>query len=329
MQHLVLLSYGRESEYRRAIFAVLSFWAYYPAAHETINTVVFTDCPAFFQPYLAGLPVEYVPLDADRRRAMHGPHDYVHRVKIGILDEVTHRYPGQDVLYVDTDTFFGADPAPLLARLAAGTAFMHQPEYSLTEAVGVFAAYEPAVAAGPPRLLALLARRTFRVLGRERRFSGAQLGWNSGVLGLPAVAAGLLPDVFRLTDDFFAGSGWFTSEQLAFSLVLPLALPLRRSDEYVYHYWQPGQKKAMDTLLNRQLTPVFSRRPLAARLAAVRARLARCRRQCELATLHEGALYALGKRRWLPATKLVVKALLCKPFQVRFARQLVRALLTA
>lgn len=52
-----------------------------------MGTLLFTDCPAFFQPYLAGLPVEYVLLEPARRLAMHGPHDYVHRVKIGILDE--------------------------------------------------------------------------------------------------------------------------------------------------------------------------------------------------------------------------------------------------
>jgi hypothetical protein len=316
MQHLVLLSYGRESEYRRAIFAALSFWANYQGPRQAVSTVIFTDDAAFFRPYLAALPVEYVQLDADRRRAMHGPHDYVHRVKIGILDEVMHRYPRHDVLYIDTDTFFEADPAPLLGQLAAGTAFMHKPEYQLAEAVGVYAGFEPAVAACPPRFLALLGSRTFRVLGRERRFTGAQLGWNSGVLGLPADAAGLLPDVFRLTDEFFAGSGWFTSEQLAFSLALPLVLPLRRCDESVFHYWQPGQKQRMDALLARLLTLAFSRQPLPMRLGAVRAQLGRFRGACELATLREGARYAFGKRRWLSAARLGLKAMLHAPFQM-------------
>lgn len=316
MQHLVLLSYGRESEYRRAIFAALSFWAHYQGPHEAVSTVIFTDHAPYFRPYLAGLPVEYVQLDADRRRAMHGPHDYVHRVKIGILDEVMHRYPGHDVLYIDTDTFFEADPTPLLQQLAAGTAFMHKPEYQLAEAVEVCAGFEPAVAACPPRFLALLASRTFQVLGRERQFTGTQLGWNSGVLGLPAEAARLLPDVFRLTDEFFAGSSWFTSEQLAFSLALPIILPLRRCDGSVFHYWEPGQKKSMDALLARLLTPMFGRHPLTMRLAAVRTRLSRFRSECELATLHEGARYAFGKRRWLPAAKLGLKALLHAPFRL-------------
>lgn len=327
MQYLVLLSYGRESEYRRAIFAVLSFWVHYRGPREAVSTVVFTDYPPFFRPYLAGLPVEYVQLDDDRRRAMHGPHNYVPRVKIGVLNELMQRYPGHDALYVDTDTFFVANPAPLLASLAAGTAFMHLPEYQLADASGGYTTVGPAVAACPPRFRALLASRTFRVLGRERQFTGAQLGWSSGVLGLPATAARLLPDVFRLTDEFFAGSKWLSSQQLAFSLVLPIVLPLQRSDAYVYHYQPVGQKQRMDVLLARRLTAAFSRHPLPMRLAAPRAWLPRFRRECEVATLHEGMRHALGKGRWLPAAKYAVKALLRAPFDLPFVRQLIRAVL--
>ena len=327
MQHLVLLSYGREAEYRRAIFAALSFWAHYRGAPTAVNAIIFTDNPAFFQPFLQGLPVEYVQLDADQRRAMHGPHDYVHRVKIGILHEVMQRHPGHDVLYVDTDTFFVADPAPLLRQLAAGTAFMHQPEFTLAEAVDRYAAFEPALAACPPRLLQLLASRTFGVLGRERQFSGAQAGWNSGVLGLPAAAARLLPDVFALTDAFFAGSGWFTSEQLAFSLALPIAFPLQRSDQYVFHYWGGGQKKLLDTRLAGVLTTAFGRQPVAARLAAVRPRTRRWRRHAELDQLREGALYALGRGRLLPGAKYAAKALWRAPFNLAFPWRVVQTLL--
>ena len=178
-----------------------------------------------------------------------------------------------------------------------------------------------------PRFLALLARRTFRALGRERQFTGAQLGWNSGVLGLPAAAAGLLPDVFALTDAFFAGSGWFTSEQLAFSLALPLVFTLQRSDQYVYHYWGGGQKKLLDAKLARVLTPAFSRQPLAVRLAPVRSLTRRWQRYAEVDKLREGALYALGKGRLLPGAKYTVKALWRAPFGLTFPWRVVRALL--
>jgi hypothetical protein len=112
----VLLSYGRESEYRRAIFTVLSFWARYSGPAEAVSTLLFTDNPAFFQPYLAGLPVHYVLLEEPRRLAMYGPHNYSFQVKVGILDEAMQAYPGSSLLYCDSDTFFATDPTPYCGR---------------------------------------------------------------------------------------------------------------------------------------------------------------------------------------------------------------------
>ncbi|WBA43083.1 hypothetical protein [Hymenobacter canadensis] len=323
MTYLTLLSYGCAAEYRRAIGTILSFYAHY---HEParVATVLFTDNPEFFRPYLAGLPVDYVLLTDERRRAMYGPHNYAFRVKIGILAELMQRQPGADVLYLDSDTFFLDNPASLLRELAAGVAFMHQPEYTFAEAVIQYAARPDAAA--PRRLVELLERQIFLVNGQLRHFTATQKGWNSGVLGLPAAAAALLPDVFALTDAFYAGSGWFTSEQLAFSLALPVRFPLRRADAYVCHYWSPGQKTHMDACLTPLITPALASQPLAIRLAAVAARTSGWHRQLALEKLHEGALYAASRGRLVPALKYALKALARAPFDLAFMRRLTQVL---
>ncbi|OON67584.1 hypothetical protein [Hymenobacter sp. CRA2] len=324
MQYLVLLSYGREAEYRRALFAALSFWARYRGPQQAVRTLVFTDCPAFFEPYLAGLPVDYVPLEVEQRRAMQGPHHYVHRVKVAVLDEVQQVYPGRSLLYCDSDTFFQSDPGPLLRWLAAGTAFMHQPEYTFEEAPGIYASFDQAEY--PRRFLELIAGCTFRVAGRARQLLRTQQAWNSGVLGLPATAAPLLPDVYALTDAFYAATGWFTAEQLAFSVALPLQFPLLRSDQYVFHYWGPRQKELMDARLAHLLTATFAHLPLPARLAAVRPLTARWRRQLELDRMREGALYAFGKGQLLTGARYAAKALLQAPLDLSFPRQVLHTL---
>lgn len=324
MQYLVLLSYGRESEYRRAIFTVLSFWARYHGPREAVGTILFTDNPGFFQPYLADLPVDYVPLAAEQRRAMQGPHDYAFRVKIGILDEVQQVHPGSSLLYCDSDTFFTADPTLLLRCLAAGTAFMHQPEYTFEEAVGIYSSFDQAEY--PRRFLELIASRTFSVGGSQRQFFRSQQAWNSGVLGLPPAAAQLMPDVYALTDAFYEGTGWFVAEQLAFSLALPARLPLLRSDQYVFHYWGPRQKQLMDSRLAHLLTPAFGQRPLPERLAAVRPLTGRWRRQVELDKVREGSLYAFGKGQLLAGAKYAAKALLHAPLDLSFPKQVIQTL---
>ena len=322
MPYLVLLSYGRESEYRRAIGTVLSAQAHHGG--PPLPVLLFTDDAAYFQPYFAGLPVEYVLLPEARRRALHGPHDYAFRVKIGILDEARHRHPGRALLYCDSDTFFRRSPAPLLRGLAAGTAYMHQPEYSFEQAVGLYADYPQREC--PRRFIELIESHWFEVGGQPRQFTRRQLGWNSGVLGLPAAATALLPDVFTLTDEFYGATGWFTSEQLAFSLALPTRFPLHRADDYVSHYWGTGQKRLMDGLLAKLLTPTFAAHPLPARLAAVRQLTARWRRLLELDQLREGALYAFGRGRLLPGAKYALRAWARQPLNLGFPRQVLQVL---
>ncbi|RZK98461.1 MAG: hypothetical protein EOO62_26490, partial [Hymenobacter sp.] len=111
MTQLVLLAHSREAEYQRAIFAVLSFWAWHKGrATGAVQAVVFTDQPAYFEPYLAGLPVRYELLTTARLAAMQQPHGYVHRVKAAILAQVAQACPQDELLFIDSDTFFVALP---------------------------------------------------------------------------------------------------------------------------------------------------------------------------------------------------------------------------
>jgi hypothetical protein len=201
---------------------------------------------------------------------------------------------------------------------------MHQPEYTFEQAVGLYANFPEAPC--PGRFLELIESQSFAVGGAARQFTRTQVGWNSGVLGLPAAAAALLPDLYTLTDTFYAGSGWFTAEQLAFSLALPCQFPLQRSDQYVVHYWGAGQKKLMDARLGELLTPAFGQQALPRRLAAVRPLTTACHRHLELDKLREGALYALSRGRWVPGAKYTLKALTRAPLDLRFPQQVMLAL---
>jgi len=324
MTHLVLLAYGRETEYHRAIFAALSFWAWQQrrAAGTPVQAVVFTDQPAFFGPYLAGLPVRYEHLTPASLAAMQQPHGYVHRVKAAILAQLAASHPHDALLFVDSDTFFTAAPDALLQRLAGGATFLHQREYTLAEAVGVYAAFGQAHF--PERLLALLAQRTFRVGGAEVQFHPTHYAWNSGVLGLPPAATPLLPDVLHLLDDLYAGTEWFTCEQLAFSLALQTQTVLHPCTEYVFHYWGQRQKALMDGRLPSLLTEAFGHLPLPERLRQVRQLIPLWRRAIELDRLHEGTLYALDQGQMLAGLKYAAKAWLTAPLSLALPRNLWR-----
>ena len=320
MINLVLLSYGRETEYLRATCAALSFWARYAGARADVRTVIFTDNPTALQPYLAGLPIAYKCLSDSELVGMKGPQQFVHRVKVAIIDRTFREYPSDTVLYLDSDTFFTAGPRPLLAALLAGRIFMHQYEYTIAEAVGIYAGFKQEDY--PRKAIARLESHPYHLGMTAVQFHQGYHNWNSGVLGLPPAVAAVMPDVYTLTDDLYANSGWIISEQLAFSLVLQAHTKLQPCSRYVYHYWGSGQKTLMDTLLRRVLNEHFSCLPLAARLARVRQLVPQWQRQLALHKIQEGALYAFAQGQLHAGLKYAAKALLADPLDVKFAKQL-------
>lgn len=321
MTRHVILAYGRETEHRRAAFAILSFWAWYGGPRHDVRTVIFTDNPALFEAPLAGLPVDYVVLDAGRLEALRGPQQYVHRVKAAIIDQVFRAHPGSNVLFCDSDTFFVAEADQLLQSLRPGVSLMHQREYRLSEAVGVYAAFNQAKF--PRRMLELLDKQIFEVGGTKLRFHPSQYVWNSGVLGLAPDIAALMPDVLALNDAFYAGSGWITSEQNAFSLALQVKTRLETSGEYVLHYWGQRQKQLMDSQLAALLTTAFSEQTLYNRLSQVHALTRKWQRTVELDKDREGALYAFAQGEMVAGMKCALKAIFAAPLNGAFARDLV------
>ncbi|WP_139923576.1 hypothetical protein [Hymenobacter sp. DG01] len=320
MKNFVVLSYGHRAEHHRAVFAVLSFWAWYRGDRAEVQTMLYTDNPDYFRPYLAGLPVQYELLTPARLSQMKGAAQYLHRVKAIILEHVFAVFPTHDALYTDTDTFFTADPAGLLARLTSGTSLMHQPEYRLQDAVPVFAAFGQQQY--PERLLKLLESAVFQVAGQPTRFYSRQVAWNSGVLGISHQQAPLLSDIRQVMDTFFERTAWFVSEQLAFSLVLQNQTRLVGAQPFVCHYWGRRQKRLMDERLSGLLHERFTRLSLTERLQCVQQLTLQWQRQVEADRLQEGSLYAFANRQPRAGIKYALKSLFKAPFSPYFVRRL-------
>jgi hypothetical protein len=326
MPRLLLLAYGKETEYRRALLAALSCWAWGP--QSALSATICTDRPEYFQPYLAGLAVAYKLATPEYLAEARGPLNFVHRVKARFIAEAFAEHPAEELLFIDSDTFFIASPDRLLRDLAAGQCFMHVREYTLAEAVAIYSSFNQAKY--PQKLLELLASRTFKLGTEQVRFHTEQSSWNSGVLGLPQALAPLLPDILTLNDELYAGTGWFTSEQLAFSLALQAtehaSAPLQACDRYIHHYWGKPQKQLMDKLLADFFTSELAALPLAERLRAVRQQLPHYQQQLKLNQAQEDALYALRRGNFKAGLKCAAKALLVQPLHASFAREVLQVL---
>jgi len=253
-KNLVMLSYGRESEYYRAIFCILSYFAWTEETNRNeIRILIYTDNPIFFQSYLKDMDIEYIHLTSVMLEEMLEETNYIHRRKVGVINLTFQRFPNTDLLFIDSDTFFVHKIDDMLGGFDVGKSYMHKREYSFEEGLNLFNSFNQGHY--PSAFINYISDRNFMLGGVPEKFSKHDYSWNSGVLGLDKGFMHYMPDVYNLTDAFYASSKWFVSEQLAFSLILQKRTEIRPAEKYIVHYWGSRQKKLMDNLINNLFDP--------------------------------------------------------------------------
>lgn len=219
--HLLYLVFGPNvHNHFQANFSVLTFLRQDARVH---GITVVTDAPAFYR-HLADA-VTVLPVDARQLKEWEGEFGFFWRVKIKALEHVARQQPGVPLLYLDSDTFlYGALPA-LAQGLAAGQAYMHEPE---------------------GQLAALGSKTEQRMWAqtREQTFGGVRIGaqhamWNAGVVGIPAEGApAALALALAVCDDLCrAGVTPRLIEQFALSVALAETYGLHAARPYIGHYW--------------------------------------------------------------------------------------------
>jgi hypothetical protein len=250
--HLVLQSYGNENEYRRAVFAI---WSYFACSTSDEHEVtLFTDNPKFFELFLQGLPIRYITLTKAKIAEMRGSIDFVHRVKIAVIQEA-FAISQTPMLYIDSDTFFISDPVPYMRHLSPALAFMHEFEYRFKE----MEKFPLPAGATFLRYYKHIMSRTFRLPGGEEvKFSPEQVSWNAGVILLDPSHAAHLDDVLALTDQTYPGTENHGCEQYAFSFVLERHGAVEPCYDMVYHYWPKVKKNIADKFLLEKISAEWS-----------------------------------------------------------------------
>lgn len=271
MKNIVLLCYGQEIEYNRAIFAILSFLAWNRKGRNDYRIICYTDNPTYISRYVKGITVEFVNLTPAYMQDMLGGSSYIHRRKICVLQDVNQRYPGDDLAFMDSDTFFIADSSRFIEQLQLGVALMHEREYTIEQAPENYRRFMSKrlidAERYPLAFIKLIEDLEFDYDGKKISFAKTQYVWNSGVLGIKGVDLCVLNSVLELSDLFFAKTEWFISEQLAFGLLLQDKLTLKESSAFVNHYYL--NKKRVDPIINKFLNANSINLPLPKKLESV------------------------------------------------------------
>lgn len=219
--HVVYLVFGpNAANHTQAYFSILTFLRQ-PAALSGITVV--TDRPDFYA--RLGSRVHLLPVDAALLREWEGPHQFFWRVKIKALEAVAAAYPGQALLYLDSDTFLGGQAADLTRALAANTALMHEPEGEL--------------AALPSKTERLMWQQLQGRLWEGITLKNNALMWNAGAVGVPAErTTAAITLALHLCDAWCAaGVTRRLIEQLALSVALAETGPLAAASASIGHYW--------------------------------------------------------------------------------------------
>lgn len=312
---LVIQSFGKESEYKRAILTIVSYHAW-SKPEDTHRTILFTDNPAYFEIWLAGFSIQYVLLTPEKIAFMRGDVDFLHRMKIAIIEEAFH-LTGEHLLYADSDTFFLADPHPLMASVSPGHARMHTAEYPFADLLkmnDVFRAFGE-----------MLLQGTFKKTdGSSFRISSDQFSWNAGVMMLHASHKNLLPDVYELTHQFYTAVKHHASEQFAFSVILQNEVALLPCETVIYHYWYRVKKNIMDDLLARELVNSWCDLPVEQKLYHIRKLTTMLPAYFDnhVLLLRDQAIQLFHENLFRQGYGFAFRALLKDPFNLKFCRDL-------
>lgn len=246
---VVTQAYGSEAICAQALYLAWSTLAW--RGDSDVAFQVYTDRPDLFAP-LAGA-IEVRAMSAAEIRVWRGKHDFNHRLKALLVQDVTRRFPSEKLLYLDADTYFAASLARVFARIGPGRSVMHARE----DHVGQHDGYH---------------MRNFSRHLRRLSFRGGPIDvdrwmWNAGAIGIDPSSFGVVDDWVAFIDEVWPRYRRGLVEQYGIAMLLQQAGEVTACDDEVVHDW--FQKPEYTAAVSRE-AEVLRARPLEEALAHLR-----------------------------------------------------------
>lgn len=194
-----------------------------PWTRENVTVRIYSDRPIELPETFTGLDVNVQVLTADElQEAMKCGNDFILALKPWVIRHCLNKTKGA-VLFVDTDTCFIKDPAPLFEALRRGHLILHLRE-NWIKARRQMSSY-------------FKTNKLKRLDGSRIDVSPREYMWNSGVVGIGNDRVALLDEVMNFIRQLSENQRWHVMEQLAFSIFWARAGRVIEADRYVFHYW--------------------------------------------------------------------------------------------
>lgn len=239
---LVYQAYGRQDIIDQVLFSVSSLFSHYQDT-APFRVEIYTDKPESLREFFADAPqVDIVPIATADIRIWRGEIDFVHRVKLKILEMAASKSAGP-LVYLDGDTYFTRAPDALFGKIDERNSLMHVKESSLGTAKDILT----------KKIAKFVKSRMFHVMGHDLKIPPTTEMWNAGVIGLSKKNTELFPQMVELTDVMYGEYKKHVMEQLAVSYFVQMSTVIHPADQDIIHYWpnKEGFDKAIAEYLGR------------------------------------------------------------------------------
>lgn len=231
-------AYGQDYILKQNLFSILSLFRRASSLEDIEKVLIYTDRRDFFENYLGGQAlIEYQPMDPGRLKSWRGDIDFVHRVKVEMLKNVSNLYPGRNIFYFDGDTYFVKDPKALLRLVDSNHSVMHEAEGVIDQGRDPLS----------KKIARFLSRTEFQISDQLVKIPTGTTMWNAGVLGFAPNLAKELENVLQFTDQAYGKYQKHVMEQLGFSYFLAARTRILPAD-HIHHYWR--QKEQYNKLIS-------------------------------------------------------------------------------
>lgn len=238
---IIYLMYGHRRFKLQALFSILTLYYYIQMKLDQYQILIYTDNDKTLKKYLGNIPITIEHLSPEKIEDYKGKMKYKHRIKICVIKDALQKYKN-DILFLDTDTFFLKNPLPLINKISEEVSIMNEPEYDMQDRK--FESCDMLTLRRSLEDPVTLNGKTFII-----PFSTIQ--WNSGLVGISYKNLHLLEDIVSINDQLYTNRPVFFVEQFAIGYILQTRTNLICSEDYIKHYWRAAEKDIMNYHLKR------------------------------------------------------------------------------
>lgn len=195
---------------------------------------VITTTPSFYQHLKS--KIDLIPISEQTLKEWRGKHDFFWRCKIKAIEHIAEKYPGQDLMYLDGDTFLIDSLLPIKQKLNEGYGMMHLDE-------------------GHPKDMMTKSLSMWKTV-KGRNYGGITIGekhdmWNAGVVAIPGKK---LKETVQLALQICDGmlddeAEPIVIEQYSLSIALYERTHLIEAKSWIGHYW--GNKEEWNNYIHQ------------------------------------------------------------------------------